>query len=69
MVLIYYVYHWTWLLCERNWYWKHEYDGTNMETTIKAVGMDHIGQDKLVLVLILFILDRYNGNKERVPYG
>ncbi len=63
---MYYVYPCTWLLCERNWHWKHEYERTNMETTIKSVGIAHKGQNKIILVLIFRVLDQYNGNNELV---
>ncbi len=66
MVSMYYVYPCTWLLCERNWYWKYEYDRKNIETTIKAIGIGHKGQNKIILVLILFVLDKYNGDNEWV---
>ncbi len=64
MVSIYYAYPCTWLLCKRNWHWKHEYECINMETTIKSIDIGHKGHNKLVLVLILLVLARYNGNNE-----
>eukprot|EP01084_Bolivina_argentea_P064155 117043_1 len=64
MVSMYYLYPCTWFLCERHWYWKHEYDRANIETTVKAVGIGYNGPDKIVLVLILFILHQFSGNNE-----
>ncbi len=64
MISICYVYPCTWLLCERNWLWKHEYESVTMETTIKSIGIGHKGHNKILLVHILSVLVQYNGNNE-----